>query len=219
LKKLKKKTDDGITISHNNTKFDFNILYFAKKNIKLIMKVEDTIEKALKSQSQSTTHEIPNLNKKEWVVVYEFLKTYYNIAIEKKSSDLNRLRNIVLKDVSASTIPRIRLSLLGVLFKNHYFITDPRIFHPFEATISLFNYRYSTTDDEIEKFLLTFCESSDFYLDQITAGKGYAHFFKREVGEKVFLNIKSHTSQFQDCELKTYEKQNDDYKKSIQLLK
>ena len=61
------------------------------------------------------------------------------------------MKNITIKDASSSTIPRYRLSLLGLLFKNHYFVKDPNIYNPFEATILLYNYRYQTKIEEIVK--------------------------------------------------------------------
>ncbi len=59
------------------------------------------------------------------------------------------MKNIVIKDASSSTIPRYRLSLLGLLFRNHYFIDDPNIYNPFEASIFMYNFRFQTRCEEI----------------------------------------------------------------------
>ena len=49
-------------------------------------------------------------------------------------------------------------------------------------------------------------------------GKSYAHFFSKEIAEKVFKSIKSNPSQYQDCEFKILAKNNDeDYFKKIYL--
>jgi hypothetical protein len=55
-------------------------------------------------------------------------------------------------------------------------------------------------------------------MDQVSMGKTYAHFFNKEVAEKVFKSIKAYPSQFQDCELKLLQKKEDEeYFKKIYL--
>ena len=65
------KTEGGITISHTDNKFDSNMINFAKKNMKLIIRVEAIVENALKNQTSS--HEITNLDKKSFFLISEFL--------------------------------------------------------------------------------------------------------------------------------------------------
>jgi hypothetical protein len=64
--------------------------------------------------------------------------------------------------------------------------------------------------------LTKYCETNAFYLDIITMGKAYVHFFSKDVAEKVYNSIKSFPSQFQDCELKLLpKKEEEDYFKKI----
>lgn len=61
-----------------------------------------------------------------------------------------------------------------------------------------------------------YCEVNSFYLDIITSGKAYVHFFNKDIAEKVFNSIKSFPSQFQDCEIKILQKkEEEDYFKKI----
>ena len=69
--------------------------------------------------------------------------------MEKTKSNVEKMKSILIKDASQSTIPRYRLSLLGLLFRNHYFIDDSLIYNPFEATLLLYNFRYQTKIEEI----------------------------------------------------------------------
>ena len=63
---------------------------------------------------------------------------------------------------------------------------------------------------------MKYCEVNNYYLDVIAMGKAYAHFFNKEIAEKVFNAVKSFPSQFQDCELKILQKKNEpDYFKKI----
>ena len=125
--------------------------------MKLIIKIENIVENAMKNQT--ATHEINNIEKKSYILISEFLRSnkilnnldYYNLKFEKTKSNVDRLKSITITDASASTIPRYRLSLFGILFKNHYFVEDAKIYHPFEATIYLNNYRYQTKIEEVVK--------------------------------------------------------------------
>jgi hypothetical protein len=148
------KNEDGITISHTDTKFNSAMILWAMKNLKLVIQVESLVEKALKNQT--VLYEISNLEKKNYFMVTDFLTSnyfsylvFYNLKVEKSKCNLEKLKNLVIKDASQSTIPRYRLSLLGLLFKNHYFIDDPNIYNPFEATLTLYNFRYQTRLEEI----------------------------------------------------------------------
>jgi len=71
------KNEDGITISHTDTKFDPNMINFAKRNLKLIIKVEGIVENALKNQTK--THEIQNLDKRSFTVINDFLISNLNL--------------------------------------------------------------------------------------------------------------------------------------------
>ena len=68
---------------------------------------------------------------------------------------------------------------------------------------------------------MKYCEVNNFYLDQINPGKAYAHFFNKEIAEKVYNSIKSYPSQFQDCDLKILQKKNEEnyFKKIYSYLK
>jgi len=64
--------------------------------------------------------------------------------------------------------------------------------------------------------LIKYCEVNSFYLDVITSGKAYVHFFNKDIAEKVYNSIKSFPSQFQDCDLKIlHKKEEEDYFKRI----
>jgi hypothetical protein len=63
---------------------------------------------------------------------------------------------------------------------------------------------------------MKYCEANDYYLDLICMGKAYAHFFRKTVAEKVYSQIRTLPSQFQDCELKLLQKkEEEDYFKKI----
>ena len=66
-----------------------------------------------------------------------------------------------------------------------------------------------------------YCETNAFYLDIITMGKAYVHFFNKDIAEKVYNSIKTFPSQFQDCELKLLPKkaEEDYFKKIYKYLK
>ena len=109
-------------------------------------------------KNQTKTHKIQNLDKRSFTVINDFLLTninlnqpYYNLKIGKVKNNLDKMKNIIIKDVSCSTIPRFRLSLLGLLFRNHYFIDDPKIYNLFEISIFMYNFRFQTGSGEIVK--------------------------------------------------------------------
>ena len=63
---------------------------------------------------------------------------------------------------------------------------------------------------------MKYCEVNAYYLDVVTMGKAYVHFFSKDVAEKVYNSIKNFPSQYQDCELRILQKKEDeDYFKKI----
>jgi len=74
---------------------------------------------------------------------------YYNLKLEKLKDQLSHSYYLVIKDASEAQLPKYRISLFGLLFKNHNFMKDNKIYHPFEYTITLKNYRYQTSSEEI----------------------------------------------------------------------
>jgi len=65
------------------------------------------------------------------------------------------------------------------------------------------NYRFQTSFEEIENHLFKYCTPDDIYHDLVLPGFSYVHFYNKTIGDKVYQNLKSHTSQYQEC----YEKQ------------
>ena len=69
-------------------------------------------------------------------------------------------------------------------------------------SILIQNYRYSVTVEDIENhilYLTKLISKNDFYIDEITKGKCYLHFFNLELGQKIFKLLKNNPSQFQEC--------------------
>jgi hypothetical protein len=200
-------SSDSINIDVDNklskiseSKFDQNILTFAKKNIKLIMEIEVMVEKSLKNQQ--IKNELPKLEKKYFITLTSFLNTYYKIKVDRIKKGDNWY-TLIIDDCTEAVLPKYRLSLFGLLFKFNKFITNPKlnIHHPFEMSILIQNYRYSVEMEDLEVYIMGICSltRNDFYIDEVEKGKCYIHFFNLELGKKLFYNLKSKPSQFQDC--------------------
>jgi len=205
-------------IKYIDTKYDHSTLRLARNKLSFIIEVENIIEKALKNLT-STKYEISKLDKNMYAATAEFLKTYYNIKTEKGKKHENSL-NLVLSDCSEANLPSFRLSLFGLLFKSQRFVKNIKINHPFEMSIYIHNYRYQCTEDDIDDYISTMCSKSDFYAVEIERSRCYVHFFKKEVGMKVYNLVKTRPSQFQDCYDIHYDKKEEiRYKDLYQYLR
>lgn len=193
-------TQFGSGLKFIDTKFDNNLLLFAKKNVKFIIELEALIEKSLKNQS--IKRELPKFEKKLYGPISEYLKNYYNIKVDKIKKAGDSWSTLILGDCSEAVLPKYRLSLMALIFKYNKFATNQKlnIFHPFEMSILVQNYRYSVVVEDIENYLLSLCNlnKNEFYIDEIEKGKCYVHFFNLEVGKKLYYQLKLKPSQYQD---------------------
>jgi len=200
-------------------KFSYRNLSFAGSHIKFIIDLENSAEKALKNLT--VTHEINSLDKKEFIFASEFLRTYYNIETEKVKKGNDLYYHILLKNCHEGKIPRIKLSLLALLLKSHKFVNIPQpknneaipsdkvIFHPFEMSIFIQDYRLHVAPEAIDAFLSTIVTTDNYYVNEIDKGKCYVHFFDEFNCKKVFRELKNKPSQFQDCyEVEYYHDEN-----------
>lgn len=192
-----------------DVKFSCRNLIYAFDKVKFIMELENTAEKALKSLT--TKHEINSLDKKQFIFASEFLRTYYNLETEKIKKGTDLSYHILLKNCDQGKIPRVKLSLLALLLKSHKFVNIPLpkenqtipknkiIYHPFEMSIYIQDYRLHVTPEAIDAHISTIVTSDKYYVNEINKGKCYIHFFDKYNCKKVFKELKSKPSQFQDC--------------------
>ena len=191
-----------------DVKFSYRNINYAFDKIKFIIELENTSEKALRNLT--VKHEINQLDKKEYIFASEFLKSYYNIEVEKIKRGTDLFYNILLKNCHEGKIPRIKLSLLALLLKDHKFVRIQKkentpipkkciIYHPFEMSIYIQDYRLHVTPEMIDAFVSTIVNSERFYVDEIKKGQCYIHFFDKYSCKKVYNDLKSKPSQFQDC--------------------
>ncbi len=194
----------------SNVKFSYRNLYFAFKHVKFIIDLENSAEKALKNLT--SLHEINSLDKKEYIFASEFLRTYYNIEPEKVKKGNDLFYHILLKNCHEGKIPRVKLSLLALLLKSHKFTNiiklknsneeipkDKIIYHPFEKSIYIQDYRLHVTPEAIDAYISNIVTTDNFYVNEIDKGKCYVHFFDEYNCNKVFKDLKTKPSQFQDC--------------------
>jgi hypothetical protein len=211
-------SEDKVNIKYIDIKYDHGILRFAKHKLSFIIEVENIVEKALKNIT-SSKYEIPKLDKNTFITTAEYLKTYYNIVTEKGKKQENMM-NLVLSDCSEAHLPGFRLSLFGLLFKSHRFVKNTKIHHPFEMSIHIHNYRYQITEADIDDYIGLYCSKNDFYVSEVEKTVCYVHFFKKEIGLKVYEQVKSKPSQFQDCYDIQYDKKDElRYKDLYQYLR
>jgi len=194
------------SVKYSDIKFDNSVIEFVKTRIKTFMELEGLIDKAVINLEKK--YEINNLDKKLYMFISELLKNFYNIKSQKNKNINDNLCSLVLTDCSEAFLPKYRLSLLSLLFKHRKFVDDPKISNPFEMSIFIQNYRYSVSIENIENHLLYLTKSiskNDFYVDEITKGKCYIHFFNLDLGQRIFNCLKNSPSQFQDCYEHVYE--------------
>jgi len=213
-----------------DVKFSYKNLNFACSHVKFIIDLEKSVEKAMKNLT--TTHEINSLDKKEFIFASEFLRTYYNIETEKIKKGNDLYYHILLKNCHEGKIPRIKLSLLALLMKSHKFVNIPMpksneiipknkiIFHPFEMSIYIQDYRLHITPEAIDAFISSLVTTDNFYVNEINKGKCYVHFFDKYNCKKVYKELKNRPSQFQDCyEVEYYHEENWRYEDFYSYLK
>lgn len=192
-----------------DVKFSYRNISFACSHVKFVIELENSAEKALKNLTSA--HEINSLDKKEFIFASEFLRTYYNIETEKIKKGNDLYYHIVLKNCHEGKIPRIKLSLLALLLKSHKFVNIPIpknnmeipkekiIYHPFEMSIYIQDYRLHVTAEAIDAYLSNIIPTDNYYVNEIDKGKCYVHFFDEYNCKKVFKELKIKPSQFQDC--------------------
>jgi hypothetical protein len=206
-----------------DVKYSYYNIFFAISKIKFVIDVENTIEKSLRNLTEK--HEINSLNKKEFQFVMEFLRAYYNIESEMIKKPNDHSFHVLMKNCQEAKIPKIRLSLLALTLKNRNFMRIPYnkeniilkkdkiIYHPFEKSLYIQDYRLHVTVEMIDKFLADFVPMTQYYVYEISPGNCYVHFFDKYMCNKVYKELKSKTNQFQDCyEVNYYYDENWSYK-------
>ena len=198
-----KEDENQNSISHvkySEIKFDHVVIEFVKNKVKFFIELEVLIDKAVTNLEKK--YEIHNIDKKLYWFTHELLKNYFNIQSKKEKKINDAVCSIILTDCSEAVLPKYKLSLIALLFKHRKFVENPKIHHPFGMSILIQNYRYSVTVEDIENHILYLTKSiskNDFYIDEVTKGKSYVHFFNLELGQKIFKLLKKNPSQFQEC--------------------
>jgi len=193
--------DDHFSNKYIDTKFENNLLNFAKKNLRLILELEVLVEKALKNIGQK--FELPKIEKKLFIHCIELLKNYYNIKVDKIKKAGEHWSILVISDCSQAVLPKYKLSLMALLFRQHKFANNLKlnIYHPFEMSILIQNYRYSVSFEDIESYILSLISinKNSFYVDEIEKGRCYVHFFDCDLGKKIYNQLKLKPSQYQEA--------------------
>lgn len=212
-------TEDPKEISNHVTHF-FQLKYtpyqisFAVNKSLLVSKVEDFTENYLSNiTNKKETSKILTVESKYSQAVCDFLVNIYNVRINKGSKS-DGYNNISITSGSSGRLPKFRLSLLGLLFKHTKFIKPEynnekdypqfKIYHPFEQSILIKNYRVSCSLEEIESHLLKnniVQNEDDFYISETCSQLCYIHFFDAKRCVKAYNKNINFPSQFQECYL------------------
>lgn len=178
--------DEGELFFENfcELKFTHEMIYFAKKNPKIISDLEEFIENYLSNITKSTL--ISNIDKfpcdKKFIpIVSDIINNIYNLKTTKST-------HITIVPGGSARLPRYRLSLFGLLFKHSKFIRSEfnimpdeydedwekqydlydlhisyeeyykkfKIIHPFEQSILVKNIKLCTSLQDLEVFLLKY---------------------------------------------------------------
>jgi len=107
------------------------------------------------------------------------------------------------------------------MLRSHKFVNIPQpksnlgipkekiIFHPFEMSIFIQDYRLHVSAEAIDAYISNIIPTDNYYVNEINKGKCYVHFFDKYNCKKVFKELKNKPSQFQDCyEVEYYHEDN-----------
>ena len=219
------------TTSYCQIKYSSSMINFAKKKAKIISQAEDMIENYLTNitstigKDNSTT--IPNkyntfiTDKKHSQVIAAIMVNIYNLKVNKVQKS-DGMYQITIVDGLSARLPRWKLSYLGLLFIHNKFTKREynleledfnsvdefksyeeryKIYHPFERSFVIKNYRNNVSMQDIEDFLVKnklVDSEDDFYLDEYEQ-KCFIHFYEADKCQKAYEKNAAYVSQFNDC--------------------
>lgn len=204
-----KEDPDAYLSRYCQFKFSSQMLNYAKSKTELITQVEDFIENHLSKLASNEVTNIFYCEKSELGAVVDLLLTIYNIKADKTFNKNTGKGIIKVVDCSLARLPRFRLSLFGLLFKYNKFVIKDynadgpcQIFHPFQQSFYIKDYRIQNAAEEIEQHLLKqkiVSNEDDFYIDQTRENLAYVHFFDSDKCKIAFNYNSKIPSPFQNC--------------------
>ena len=185
---------------------DKNVIRKQSVSIKEPEKETKPKEKEVRIQIDKEDYEMIS----EWLIIYHSL----NPKMLKIKDNAKRVYIVF----TSSTLKRFyyqkyRLSLIALLLKYNKFAENKKIpvYHPFNYSILIRNYKSNTKYEGVEACLLAIGKMTrnDFYLDEFKPNEFYVHFFDSELGHKVYLQMKTRPIEFQEAYETSYPKGRD----------
>ena len=166
-----------------------------KKDSKKVQELEIPKEKEFKILIEKDDFEMIS----EWVIIYHSLKPK---LIKSKKNPLKYYISFSSSSLKSFHYQKYRLSLIALLLKFNKFAENKKIpvYHPFNYTLLIRNFKSNTKYEGIEASLLSTGKitRNDFYLDEFHPNEFYVHFFDSDLGKKIFFQIKPRTMEFQE---------------------
>lgn len=192
-------------------KYTYGMTKYAKDNTDLINNVENFVEDYLSHVSNPSGYDTFYCEKNSLNAIHDLLTNIYNVEVTKVYNKTLSSGVITITNGSSARFPRFRLSLFGLLFKNNKFFKKEynnegpyKIYHPFEQSFFIRDYKSSNFSDELELHLINnkiVNSAYDYYIDLDSKDIIYVHFFKADTCARAFENNRKFTSPFQNCYL------------------